>query len=411
MRVDFIQWTPKQAQARELADAHRFFLYGGARGPGKSFWLRGYILQWLMVRAQGGLPGMRAMLACEDYPSLRDRQIVKIQEWPPWLGEWKSAISEYHLRPKWGGGQICLRNLDDASKYQSAEFGIIGIDELTKNRQSVFDQLRGSLRWPGLERPQFVAATNPTGIGAQWVRALWIERNFPTHLQPLAPEFAFLPGLARDNPYLPESYWLELQTLPDVLRKAWADGDWYAGIEGLVYPEFTQANVVDEEPDKDGEIELAVDDGYIDPRAILFVQRKGDHVLIFDELYHRQHLAEKCVGEVRERVIERGWHMPELAIGSPEAVELRQHFRNADIPYRNGEVKVQPRVEHLRGLFCDGQGHRHILVNRRCRSLIQELTELYVYPEGGHKNNEKPEDGSDHSTSALQYWASVRCRL
>ncbi len=410
MRPDFIRWTDKQAQACALADAHRFTLYGGARGPGKSFWLRGYAIRRLVEWASQGHLGVRAMLACEDYPSLRDRQIVQIQLWPGWLGEWKAAISEYHLKPRFGGGQLCLRNLDDPSKYQSAEFALMAIDELTKNPPGTFDILRGSLRWPGIDRPQFIAASNPTGLGATWVRQLWVERDFPDYLKPLASEFAFLPGLARDNPYLPESYWQELQTLPPVLRKAWADGDWYAGVEGLVYGEFTQDNIVDEEPLPELPCELAVDDGYIDPRAILFIQNRGDHVLVFDELYHCKHLAETCVAEVNERIQEYGMTTPELAVGSPEAVELHEQFRRANIAYRNGEVKVIPRVELLHGLFCDAQGHRHIRVNRRVKNLIREITEGYVYPEGTRALHEKPVDANDHAVSALQYWASRRCR-
>lgn len=406
----FLHWTAKQAQANLLADSHRFTLYGGARGPGKSFWLRGYILQWLMVRAKGGLRGIRAMLACEDYPSLRDRQIVKIQEWPAWLGEWKPSISEYHLRPKWGGGQMCLRNLDDPSKYQSAEFGIIGIDELTKNPQSTFDTLRGSLRWPGLDRPQFIAASNPTGIGASWVRSLWIERAFPPHLLPLAPEFAFLPGLARDNPHLPESYWLELQTLPGALKRAWADGDWYAGVEGLVYPEFTQDNVTDAEPDPTLPVECAFDDGYIDARAILFVQRTGSQVLVFDELYQTRTLAERSVADVVGRCKAKGWPLPELAIGSPEAKELQERFRLADIPARWFTHQVVDGIQLLRGLFCDAQGQRIIRVHRRCVNLIRELTEGYQYDSGTRQLHEKPAAGNDHACDALRYWAYTRCR-
>lgn len=410
-RVSLAKWTPKQQTACDTARDHRFTLFGGARGPGKSYWLRWYCIVALLDWHDQGKTGVRAMLACEDYPALRDRQIEKIQrEFPAWMGEYAISASEFRLVPDLGSGVICLRNLDDPSKYQSSEYAMIAIDELTQTKQSTWDMLRGSLRWPGIERTQFIAATNPTGPGAQWVRQLWIEKQFPTHLQSLASEFAFVPGLARDNPHLPESYWQELNTLPDVLRKAWRDGSWYAGVEGIVYPEFTQDNITDEEPNPDGLFELAVDDGHVDPRAILWIQKRGDHVLVCDELYHRRHLPEVCVRETLERSAERKWTKPEIAVGSPEVPELRERFRAADIPYRNGEVKVLPRVTHLRGLFCDGTGHRHIMVNRRCHNLIVELTEGYCYPEGTKSISEKPVDANDHAISALQYWALARCR-
>jgi len=398
-------------EATARADQCRYFLFGGARGPGKSRWLRWYTLRGLLKFAAQGLQNVRAMLACEDYPSLRDRQIEKLRrEFPAWLGDYASSVSEFQLRARYGGGVLCLRNLDDASKYQSSEFAIIAVDELTKNSESTFNALRGSLRWTGVEQPQFLGATNPNGLGAQWVRRLWIERDFPDYLKPLTDEFVFVPGFPRDNPYLSEAYLTDLHAQPEVLRKAWELGDWYAGVEGLVYPEFTAENITDDEPAPDVPIHLAFDDGYVDPRAILFVQQTGSGVLIFDELYHRQHLAETCVGEVLKRCAENSWPVPELAVGSPEAKELQARFRMADIPARGSSGDVVQGINHLRGLFCDGQGHRHIRVHRRCRNLIQELTELYVYAEGKRTLSEKPLDGNDHAADALRYYCSVRCR-
>lgn len=408
---ELAHYTERQLAATEAADTHRFTLFGGARGPGKSYWLRWYILRFLLRCGERGITGVRAMLACEDFPALRDRQIEKlVREFPRWLGEWVATVWEYRLAPAYGGGVICLRNLDDASKYQSAEFGIIGIDELTKNSEKVFNILRGSLRWPGIERPQFVAATNPNGPGAGWVRQLWIERQFPEHLAPLAGEFAFVPGLAKDNPYLPGAYWEELNTLPEGLRKAWRDGDWYAGIEGLVYPEFNAENLTDDEPDAGRPLELAFDDGYIDPRAMLIIQRTGERILVADELYHRQHLAETCVGELVALCKERAWPLPEIAVGSPEAKELQARLRMANIPVRTQPHEVVQGINVLRRLICDGQGYRTLLVNRRCRNLIWEMTEGYQYAEGRCSLTEKPQDGNDHAADALRYWAYVRAR-
>ncbi len=405
------QWTDKQRLATQLADHRRFVLFGGARGPGKSHWLRWYCLRALLLYGRAGFRGVRAMLASEDYPSLRDRQIEKIpREFPPRLGQWRPSVSEFQLSDAAGAGVLCLRNLDDPSKYQSAEFAIIAIDELTKNVESTFNTLRGSLRWPGVERTQFIAASNPNGIGATWVRALWVERQFPTYLAKHAAEFAFVPGLPGDNPYLSQSYWDELQALPEPLRKAWAEGDWYAGVEGLVYSEFTQDNVTDQEPDSAQPIELAFDDGYIDARAILFIQRTGTQVLVFDELYQTKTLAEQSVTDTVERCKARGWQLPELAIGSPEAKELQERFRMAGIAARWFPHEVVNGIQVVRGLICDVQKHRSLLVHRRCTNLIRELTEGYVYPEGTHQLHEKPAKANDHAADALRYYCWARAR-
>lgn len=238
-RVAFSQlanFTEKQREATKLADQHRYFLFGGSRGPGKSYWLRWYCLRFLLRGAAMGYTGMRVMLACENYPALRDRHVDKIvAETPRWLGAWSPGPMEYRIYRRFGGGVICLRNLDDPSKYQSAEFALIAVDELTRNPRSTFDALRGSLRWPGFSETRFIAATNPTGKYADWVRELWIERKFPDEYKHIADEFAFLPALPTDNPHLPDSYLAELKALPEYLRRAWMEGDWYAMVAGNVF--------------------------------------------------------------------------------------------------------------------------------------------------------------------------------
>lgn len=404
---------PKQVEATRVADSHRYTLYGGARGPGKSYWLRWYTLRRLLKWAGEGKRGVRVMLACEDFPSLWERQISKVErEFPLWLGQLHHQRNEFRLRPEYGGGVIAFRNLDDASKYQSAEFAGMGVDELTKNTEQTFHLLRGSLRWPGVEDSYFIGATNSNGPGQQWVRRYWIEGAFPDELQPRASDFAYVPALPADNPHLSARYWEELNTLTGALRRAWLLADWYAMFEGLVYEEFDQDNVTDEEPDPSQPIELAFDDGYIDPRAILFIQRKPTGVLVFDELYHSRHLAQVCVEEVVERCEGQGWPRPEIAVGSPEAIELRERLRRVDIPTRNEPHKIVDGIQVVRRLVKDGQGYRALRVNRRCTNLLRELREGYKYPDGSkaRRDEEIPLDKDNHAADALRYWCFVRAR-
>ena len=458
LKVTFSQlcgFFDKQWNATEIADTHRYTLYGGSRGPGKSYWLRWYPIRRLLKWAAQGHKNVRIGLFCEDYPALTERQISKIaSEFPKWLGEIKDTRTDglcFFLSPEYGSGKIALRNLDDPSKYQSAEFAGIAIDELTKNRERVFDELRGSLRWPGITDPFFIAASNPNGVGQKWVREYFIEHALPDNLKGKEDQFAFVPGSPRDNPHLDATYWEMLDTLPDKLRQAWRDGNWYVTFEGVVYPEFGAENITDAEPDSNLPIEIAVDDGYIDPRAILFIQRTGTEILVFDELYHTHHLGETCVREVLEKCIALAgkklpdeiaqvsntevaqWcrstdsedtenasrekkeptqrvRLPEITIGSPEAKELQQQFRRADIPYRFVTHQVVEGVKVVRGLICDGHGVRTLKVNRRCRNFLLEMTEGYQYPPGTKGDSEKPQDGDDHASDAFRYWAYARAR-
>ena len=419
---ELIGFFPKQLEATRTADTHKYTLYGGSRGPGKSYWLRWYgILRLLRWAAQGHI-GVRVMLASENYPALHERHATKIEiEFPHWLGEFNRSRMEYKLFPEYGSGVLALRNLDDPSKYQSSEFAGMLIDEIGKNPYRTFSLLRGSLRWAGIADTFLAGASNPT---PNWIRDIWISRDFEDYpeLTAVADQFAYVKALPDDNPILDEGYWRMLDTLPVALRKAWRDGDWFVAMEGIVYPEFTDENRQDYIPDPDKTVEIAFDDGYIDPRAILFIQRTGNHIYVFDELYHSKRLAEESITALIDRMGHWfGWQdaqktiphvMPDIAIGSHEAIEFHQQMVRANIPSRHKLHKVVEGVKHLRGLFQDGQGHRAIIVSPRCKNLINELTTGYRYHDDGRKRSdeEKPQDGNDHACDALRYWCWARVR-
>ena len=139
---------------------------------------------------------------------------------------------------------ICFRNLDDPSKYQSAEFAMICVDELTKNPYETFTMLRTRIRWPGLtdEETFFIGGTNPGGVGHGWCKQLWMDRDYPEEFRSptdYTGKFAYVPSKAKDNPHLDQSYWAMLDTLPSVLRAAFRDGDWNIWY-GQAFPEFSK---------------------------------------------------------------------------------------------------------------------------------------------------------------------------
>jgi len=219
-------------------------------------------------------------------------------------------------------------------------------------------------------------------------------------------------------------------------------GDWVTP-EGIVYSDFSEENITAAEPDLALPFELAADDGFVDPRVILFIQRTPTRILVFDEMYHTRHLAETCVreslaksatlsGQVIPDEIGAGsltgiaaWcrgkddatgksrvQLPDVAIGSPEAKELQERFRLADISYRlPAEKLIKPGIDVVRRLICDSNGYRALQVHRRCKNLIFEVTEGYQYPQGSRRTDEElPIDKDNHGPDALRMWAVTRAR-
>ncbi len=236
--LDWINPTDRQRDFLRAMRSHDYVLYGGAAGGGKSYVLRRALIYMLVDWFEKGLSNVRVGLFCETYPALHDRHLSRLRfEFPSDIGVYKESTHEFTLASRFGSGVIAFRNLDDPSKYLSAEFACIAVDELTRNPRSVYDFLRMRMRWPGVDRPKFLAASNPGGEGHAWVKQLWIDRDFPPEIAPLADKFAYVPAKASDNPHLPPGYYEMLKTLPGQLARAYAEGDWTI-FAGQVFSEF-----------------------------------------------------------------------------------------------------------------------------------------------------------------------------
>lgn len=242
---ELAHFLPRQLEATKAADEHTYTLYGGSAGPGKSYWLRWYPIRTMMQWGQKyGLKGIHGAIFSKDYGTLKDRQVSKMEiEFPKWLGTIQTTKTDgmgFHLKPEYGGHVLLLRNLDDPSKYLSSEFAIIAQEEATENSEETFHRLRGRLRWTGVPNPKWIGATNPGGIGHAFYKKIFVDRDFPDELKPLANEFVYVRALPKDNPYLAASYLSTLDSLPEKLRKAYRDGNWDV-FEGQYFTEWDQA--------------------------------------------------------------------------------------------------------------------------------------------------------------------------
>jgi phage terminase large subunit len=238
-----VNFSPKQIEATRIADTHKFTLYGGAAGGGKSYWLRWYSIRWLILMfKEFGFRNLVGALFSEDYPTLKDRHVAKLEiEVPKWMGEVKDTKSFglcVKLSDDLGGGVLLLRNLDDPSKYMSTEFALEAVDELTMNLEEVFSNLRARLRWPGLAKTKFIAGSNPGNKGHAWVKSIWIDRHFSPNEKEMN-EFAYVPATVDDNPHIDPSYLKSLESLPEKMRKALREGSWDI-FEGQFFTEFNR---------------------------------------------------------------------------------------------------------------------------------------------------------------------------
>jgi phage terminase large subunit len=203
------------------------------------------------------------------------------------------------------GSEIYAGGMDKPGRIMSTEYDTIFVQEAIELNLSDWEALTTRLRNYRVPYQQLMADTNPA-FPLHWLRQ---RCNIGTT--------ECIESTHRDNPRLWNhetqewtvegvGYINRLMNLTGTQRQRLFEGKWVQ-TEGVVYDEFTDANLTDKEPDSDHEIELAIDDGYVDPRAILFIQYTPTEVLVFDEIYHSRHLPEVCISEVIDRCEDNDW--------------------------------------------------------------------------------------------------------
>ena len=230
-----VTFQPKQSEAfyycqRKDSKRSQYLFYGGAKGGGKSYLVRGKEFSRRLM-----FPGTTGVIIRKTFPELLANHIRKFWQEYPETKKWYRASEKAIYYPN---GSVTdfkyLSNTNDVYTYQGIEYDDITLDEATQHEEEVFKILKTSLRSDPLIikknpnfKPIFLLTGNPGGIGHQWVKRLFIDRDFNSEETPK--DFSFIQAKIYDNPIFVKAnpeYLKNLQDLPADLRKAYLDGDW-----------------------------------------------------------------------------------------------------------------------------------------------------------------------------------------
>lgn len=242
VKFDIGGLQPKQQLFMEAKQ--RYVAYGGARGGGKTH---------VLIRNADVLalkyPGIKILILRRTYPELESTIIqpmirlinsATIDGRPAGdqIASYHSTMHQYFFC---NGSTIKfghLQSKNSIEEYQGQEYDVIFMDEATHFTEYEFRTLGACLRGVNKFPKQMYLTCNPGGVGHQWVKRLFVTREYEGAEK--AKDYLFIPATVEDNPALMESspdYINMLDALPDDIRAAHRYGDWDA-MAGQFFGEF-----------------------------------------------------------------------------------------------------------------------------------------------------------------------------
>jgi|CXWL01.1.fsa_nt_gi hypothetical protein len=380
------QATPRQQEFLDLACLEA--LYGGAAGGGKSSALLMAALQHVHV------PGYSALLLRRTYADLALPGAImdRSHTWLQGSGATWNGTDKRWTFPS--GAVLTFGYLDtekDKFRYASAEFQYIGFDELTQFPENWYRFLLSRLRRPvGITVPvRARAASNPGGIGHDWVRRRFVEANDPDR--------RFVAANLRDNPHVDgDEYRRSLAQLDATTRRQLEDGVWIRDSGGLVYSYDPQRNDTNEAPALNTYL-LGLDFGVVDENGVCVLGwRDNDPCVYVVEAYRFKGGPSEMAEEAKR--LEARYKFVRIVgdvggLGKAYAEEMRRRF---GIPVEPAEK--QNKRGYISLLNGDLERGRVRLLPA-CADLKAEWLEL-----PWSEDRTKPSEGfADHSSDATLY--------
>ena len=236
-------YNPFPRQIAFHTDPHKFILFGGARGPGKSRALLEEAIRVCVAIPDGkggSIPikdgkDIQVIILRTSLIDLEDSIISKFRQ-SPWLTEGVAKFNEQkHLAVFPNGSTLRFgyaSNMKDLNQYLGAGYSWIGIDEAgLMSSYKMWVALMGSLRTlhPGITA-RMVCTANPGQIGHDWLKHLFVLKKpapgMESH-QYNPGDYSYIPANYLDGPFANDTdYIANLKAQPMAIRKAWINGSW-----------------------------------------------------------------------------------------------------------------------------------------------------------------------------------------
>lgn len=284
MELDLGELYPKQIEF--CKSTRKYTCYGGARGGGKS-----HVSRIKMILLALNYPGIQILLLRRTLKELRENHVLQLQKMLKGIAQYKESSKEF-IFPN--GSRIVLGYCEaekDVLQYQGQAYEVITMEEATLFTEFQFQALTESNRMSGNMKDAFVPrmyfTCNPGGVGHQWVKRLFIDKDYRGSEDPN--DYLFIPSNVFENKYIMENdpnYVKVLENLPEDRKQAMLYGNWDV-FDGQFFPEFRRDVHITEpfEIPRTWNRYIALDYG-LDMFAVLFIamDTRG-RAYVYNEIY------------------------------------------------------------------------------------------------------------------------------
>jgi len=393
------KFLPKQKRVLDASGKHKYILYSGAFGAGKTFLICHFIIRECLK-----YPRSLWFFGSQTVPMLRDTILrTFLEEMDLYQRAFNDAGIEITLEKQfrsntmsykfYNDSEILFRSCDVPSKFKSLNLDGFALDEPVDISEEVFKMLQGRLRANHTPHHMGIMAGNPAG------KTNWVYQRFFEHA---TDDYYVVQTSTYDNVFLPGDYIPSLESSYDSeYKKRYLKGEW-GSFEGLIFSDFSYDKHVGNYKDRECKYHIAgYDDGYRNPACLLTLGIDNDNtVFVKDEVYVSGLTSTDLCEIIYEKNKEYNY---QRIYSDPSAINIIELMRQKHLRVELADNDIDSGVAKMKSMFRNNL----IYIDRSCVNLAKEL-ESYRYNKDSDRKNkdEKPIKKDDHAVDSFRYGVS-----
>jgi len=358
------------------------------------------------------------LVGAPTYPMLRDATLVSFLEFLNAYGlPYEFNKSESVLLMKDTESRIYFRAVDEFERLRGTNLAWFGLDELSYTAEEAWLRLEGRLRDPQATRLCGFGVWTPKGF--DWVYKRFIRDCVSGYEVVLARPFENRFVLDK----VPDFYERLKSSYDSKFFEQEVLGEYLNVQSGVVYQGFNRGrNLRPLEVDERLPLFWALDFN-VDPMSSLIAQKKGDDIMVLDEIVLSRASTEEACDEFHSRYPD---HPGGLVIygdatgqrlqtaGTTDYRIIKEYFLRTANKYPKFRVpasnpSVRERIALVNTKLFSAKEETHLLVHPRCKGLITDFEEVTFKPDSSVIDKER-DSKRTHLSDALGYLIWQECR-